>query len=165
MSTIETIINYVDPGAPIGAHNDLERQKSTLKLVPYKVALHDARAAQLSLDRTGFVLAKRPTRVTDFYDPKQVAEIFEPEVADFVQELTGADKVIVFGTVIRNDNPRAGDGLRNRSITRMSITTCRPAARSPKASLRRGLGKIPKRPGDPDQCLAAIVRWKARRSR
>jgi len=127
----EAVLNYVDPGAPIGAHNDLERQKSTLKLVPYTMPLYDARQADLSLERTGFVVVKRPTRVTNFYDPHQVETIFVPEIEALIKELTGAERVIVFGTVIRNDNPGAAEGLRKpvyNAHVDYDVPTCRAVA-------------------------------------
>ena len=130
-AAIEAVLNYVDPGAPIGAHNDLERQKSTLKLVAHTMPIHDARGADLSLERTGFVVRKRPTRVTNFYDPAQVESIFIPEVEAFIKELTGADRVIVFGTVIRNDNPGAAEGLRKpvyNAHVDYDVPTCRAVA-------------------------------------
>jgi hypothetical protein len=132
-ASIEATLNYVDPTATIGAHNDLERQKSTLTLVPHRMAIHDARAAakQLSLEDTGFVLLRRPTRVTNFYDPAQVETIFLPEVEALVKELTGADRVIIFGTVIRNDNPGAAEGLRKpvyNAHVDYDVPTCRAVA-------------------------------------
>ncbi|HEY7990428.1 MAG TPA: hypothetical protein VID77_03475, partial [Stellaceae bacterium] len=58
LPAVETIINYIDPAAPIGGINDVEREKSTLTLLPYKMAVRDMRpiAKSLSFDTTGFVL-------------------------------------------------------------------------------------------------------------
>ena len=94
LPAIETIVNYIDPQAPIGAMNDAERHKSTLVLLPYKTAIRDMRpiAQSLSLDRTGFVLVERPSRVADFYDPKQIDEIYLPEIKQLIRDITGAER-------------------------------------------------------------------------
>ena len=100
----EAVINYIDPDAPIGGINDVEREKSTFKLIPRTMRIWDARAleAELGLERTGFVCLKRPTAVTDFSDARQVEDVYFPEAAALVRELTGADKVVVFGQVQRD---------------------------------------------------------------
>jgi hypothetical protein len=109
LPAIETIVNYIDPQAPIGAMNDVEREKSTLVLLPYRVAIRDMRpiARSLSLDTTGFVLIERPSRVADFYDQKQVEAIYHPEIAALIRDLTGAERVLIFGTLLRNNAPDA----------------------------------------------------------
>lgn len=109
LPTISTVVNYIDPQAPIGAINDGERHKSTLVLLPYKVAIRDMRpvAGALALDTTGFALVERPTRVTDFWDPKQVEDIYRPEIETLIHELTGADRVVVFGTLLRHNGADA----------------------------------------------------------
>jgi hypothetical protein len=101
---VEAVIRYVDPEAPIGGINDVEREKSTFTLIPHRVRIHDARAhkAELGLERTGFDWLERPTAVTDFTDPDQVDQVYFPEAAALVKELTGADKVLVFGEVQRD---------------------------------------------------------------
>lgn len=112
LPTIETNINYVDPLAPIGAMNDAERQKSTLVLLHYNVAIRDMRpmAGSLALDTTGFVLVERPSQVTDFYDPKQVEDIYGSEIEALVRELTGADRVVIFGSLLRHNGANAPAG-------------------------------------------------------
>ena len=109
LPAIETTLYYVDPAAPIGSINDVEREKSTFTLLPYQVAIRDMRPIQksLSLDTTGFVLLERPTRVTDFYNSAQVENIYMPEIVALIAELTGADRVLTFGTLIRNNAPNA----------------------------------------------------------
>ena len=109
LPAIETIVNYIDPHAPIGAMNDAERHKSTLVLVPFKTAIRDMRpiAPSLSLDRTGFTLVERPSRVADFYDEKQIDEIYLPEIKQLIRDITGAERVEIFGTLLRNNAPDA----------------------------------------------------------
>jgi hypothetical protein len=106
---VEAVINYVDPAAPIGGINDVEREKSTFTLIAHRMRIFDARRLrpQLGLEKTGFVWLDRPTAVTDFADPVQVERLYLPESAALVQELTGADKVVVFGQVQRDGARKA----------------------------------------------------------
>ncbi len=101
---IEAVINYVDPTAPIGGINDVDREKSTFTLIPHKVAIRDARPLReaLALETNGFVWLDRPTAVTDFGDPSQVQDVYFPEAEALVKLLTGADRVVVFGQVQRD---------------------------------------------------------------
>src|SRR5580765_3236704 len=92
---VEAVVNYVDPAAPIGGINDVEREKSTFTLIAHRVRIHDARAERLDLERTGFVWLDRPTATKDFSDPAEVEAVYLPEAAALVRELTGADKVVV----------------------------------------------------------------------
>lgn len=104
LASVEAIINYVDPTAPIGGINDVEREKSTFTLISHRVRITDARPLQdeLALEKTGFVFVEHPTAVTDFTDKAQVEEIYLPECAELVKRLSGADKVVVFGQVQRD---------------------------------------------------------------
>lgn len=101
---IEAVIHYIDPGAPIGAIQDVEREKSTLTLIPHRMHICDARpvAERLGLERTGFVWLKHPTAVTDFGAERQIENLYLPESAALVKRLTGADKVVTFGHLQRD---------------------------------------------------------------
>jgi hypothetical protein len=70
----------------------------------HQVRIHDARAlaAELSLDRHGFVLVQHPTAVTDFFDPDQLAGIYYPEIERLVQHVSGASRVVVFDHTLRS---------------------------------------------------------------
>ncbi len=131
LPTIETIVNYVDPKAPIGAINDAERHKSTLVLLPYKVAIRDMRpiAGSLALDTTGFVLVERPSQVTDFFDPEQVEDIYRLEIETLIHELTGADRVVIFGTLLRHNGANAPPGA-HKSVHNAHIDYDLPTTRA-----------------------------------
>lgn len=109
LPAIETIINYIDPNAPIGGINDRERHKSTLTLLPYQMTVRDMRpiANSLSFDTTGFVLLDRPSRVTDFWDSTQIDETYLPEIKELIHELTGCEKAVVFGYLRRHNGKNA----------------------------------------------------------
>ena len=111
--SVEGVINYVDPAAPIGGINDVEREKSTFSLIAHRMSIADARPrlAELDMETSGFVLLERPTAVTDFTDPVLVEEVYLPECAALVKELSGADKVVVFGHVQRDGALKASPHL------------------------------------------------------
>jgi len=102
--SVEAAINYVDRLGPIGAINDVEREKSTLNLIAHRMRIRDARPlqARLALETHGFVWLKDPTAVTDFADVRQVDHVYLSEVAALVRRITRADKVVVFGQVQRD---------------------------------------------------------------
>lgn len=71
-----------------------------------EVEIHDARsvAARLTLDREGLALLPHDTKVTDFYDETQIADIYYPEMVALMKAATGAEEVVVF------DHTRRADG-------------------------------------------------------
>src|SRR5690606_32533514 len=72
-----------------------------------EMPVHDGRALAdtLSLDRNGFVLARHPTCVSDFFDARQIADIYYPEVETLIRETSGARRVVLFDHTLRT-----GDG-------------------------------------------------------
>lgn len=89
-----------------------DREKSYWPADEHEVAIHDLRpiADRLSFDRNGFLLVNQPSAVSDFSDQSEVERVYIPETIAMVQRLTGADKVVSFGLMIRTDDPAAGDG-------------------------------------------------------
>jgi hypothetical protein len=108
---IEAEITYVVRGEK-AVFCAADRAQSYWPKDPHIVPIADVRpiADELSFDRNGFVLLDEPTAVTDFTDGGQVHNVYETEIVDLVKRLTGAEKVITFGTMIRTDSPNAGDG-------------------------------------------------------
>lgn len=90
-----------------------EREKSHWPYRPHEVTIHDARTAahEFALERNGFVLVQRSSACANLRDPAQIEQVYVPEVISLVSELTGADKVITFGTMVRSDakNTRQGN--------------------------------------------------------
>jgi hypothetical protein len=70
----------------------------------HRVAIRDARrlAAELSLDREGFVLLRHRSAVRDFYDEAEIAAVYYPECERVVREATGAARVVAFDHITRN---------------------------------------------------------------
>jgi len=110
-ASIEATINYHDrreaerDGTAILDLSD--HSKTNFILDPRPMAVRNGRLADppLSLERNGVVLLRRPTAVTDFFDRAQVEEIYTPEVQAMLRQVTGADEVLVFGPVLRSDDP------------------------------------------------------------
>ena len=89
-----------------------DRSRSYMPFDDYPVRIHSIRpvAGQLSLEKNGFVLLERPTAVTDFYDRDEVERVYRPEIDRIVKDLTGAEKVLVFGEMTRSDGGGTRDG-------------------------------------------------------
>ncbi len=66
-------------------------------------------AARFSLDVEGFAFAAHPTRVTDFFDDRQLANIYTPEVEALVARHTGACEVVVFDHTRRSSDAAVRD--------------------------------------------------------
>jgi hypothetical protein len=108
---IEATINYHDrreaesSGTAILDLSDYS--KTNFILDPRPVAVRNARLADppLSLERNGVVLLRRPTAVADFFDQGQIEQVYVPEIQAMLREVTGSDEVLVFGPVVRSDDP------------------------------------------------------------
>src|SRR5262245_9369908 len=102
--TVDTTIRYVLPGsfvnrrfvAPGVEHN-------TGRYETYSVKVRDGRAIKdhFTLGVQGFVLARRPSSITDFFDRDQVDRVYPGEVVESVKALTGATRVAPMGWMIR----------------------------------------------------------------
>jgi hypothetical protein len=80
----------------------------------FRVRIHDARpiAGALDLDREGFVLRRHDTAVRDFYDERELREVYYKEVERLVKQETGAEKVVIFDHTIRVAERAVARGLR-----------------------------------------------------
>lgn len=84
---------YVSQGAEIntGTYSD------------HEVTIRDGMPIRdhFRLEEHGFTIARQPTAVSDFHDKAEVDRLYEREVERHVQALTGADKVVARGWMIR----------------------------------------------------------------
>lgn len=80
----------------------------------HRLPIRDARpiSRNVSLDREGFALAVHHSAVRDFYDDEEVRRVYYPEIEQFLAEVTGATKVLVFDHNVRNAQ-RAKQGQNN----------------------------------------------------
>ncbi len=100
---IEATMKYVVRGEKATFHPG-ERDKSYWPGDEHTVTIHDIRPEldELALERNGFVVANEPVDVTDFTDADELARYCRL-TEGLVQRLTGADKVISFGPMIRTN--------------------------------------------------------------
>ena len=100
---VQTTIKYVVRGEKATFHAG-EREKSYWPVDEHEVTIHDVRPikGQLSFERNGFVVVDEPTDVTEFTDQDELARYCQQTEA-LVQRLTGADKVVSFGPILRTN--------------------------------------------------------------
>lgn len=100
---VRTTMKYVVRGEKATFHPGA-REKSYWPVDEHEVTIHDVRpiADQLAFDRNGFVLVDEPTDVTDFTDKAELARYCR-QTEELVQRLTGTDKVVSFGPMIRTN--------------------------------------------------------------
>jgi hypothetical protein len=103
---VESTLAYIDPSFGPTVLYEYKREETTHHYDPHRVPIHDARAERdLSLERNGFTLIEHHSAVTDFRDPAQIKDVYYREVERLVMSMTGAAKVLVFGDVLRSDDP------------------------------------------------------------
>lgn len=69
------------------------------------VALRNARGADLSIDREGYVLRHAASMVDDFMDKEQVMQRYYPEMAELALSISGASRAFVFDHLVRKRLP------------------------------------------------------------
>lgn len=108
---MDVIIKYVVPGEKAIFHAS-DRERSYWPIEEHRMPIEDMRPhiEQLSLERNGFVLVQHQSSVKNFHDPDEIKRVYYPETYELLKLLTGAEKVIAFGEVIRTDAVSTGDG-------------------------------------------------------
>jgi hypothetical protein len=101
---VETMIRFVDPGDFVTRrYVRAGAEINTGTYSDHRVIVRDAMPIRdhFNLDVHGFRIARQPTAVRDFHDKDEVDRIYEREVERHVQALTGADKVVARGWMLR----------------------------------------------------------------
>src|SRR6202012_1597142 len=85
--------------------------KSTALPESHQVPIFDARliAGSLSLDREGFALVRHPTAVRNFYDEKEIRNVYYPAAEAFLKATLRADRVFIFDHTVRKRVEGAAD--------------------------------------------------------
>ena len=85
--------------------------KSTALPEAHQVPIFDGRAVagSFSLDRDGFALVRHPTAVRDFYNDKEVRDVYYPAVEAFLRATLRADRVFIFDHTVRRRVEGADD--------------------------------------------------------
>jgi hypothetical protein len=85
--------------------------KSTALPEPHQLPIFNGRsiADSFSLDREGFALVRHPTAVRDFYNDKEVRNVYYPAAEAFIQATLRADRVVIFDHTVRRRVEGAAD--------------------------------------------------------
>ena len=71
----------------------------------HRVEIADGRrAADLSLETSGFALVEHRTQVRDFFDLDELKRVYYPEVVALIQKVSGARRAVVFDHTLRSGN-------------------------------------------------------------
>jgi hypothetical protein len=71
---------------------------------PHKMTIYNARliADQLSLERQGFVFVQHETKMKNFYDEREIHDVYYKETEELVKKTSGAKRVVVFDHTLRS---------------------------------------------------------------
>jgi len=117
---VETVVaqmDYLVPGSSVNRRFVAAGAEfNTGRYEPRQVHVRNGRQAlpRLTLDRVGFTLAKHRSAVSDFFDADEVNRLYPSEVLEVVKHLTGAQRVVPLGWVVRT----SGDPERLAQQTR-----------------------------------------------
>ena len=84
-----------------GPNNIRRRTSGTEEL--HRVEISNGREARdLGIDSNGFMLVEHRTAMRDFFDAKELKQVYYPEVEALVKRVAGASRVIVFDHTLRS---------------------------------------------------------------
>lgn len=101
---VEATIRFVDPGDFVTRrYVRAGAEINTGTYSDHRVVVRDGMPIRdhFDLDVHGFRIARQPTAIADFHDKDEVDRNYEAEVERHVRELTGADKVVARGWMVR----------------------------------------------------------------
>jgi hypothetical protein len=101
---VEAQIDYLVPTSRINRRFWAPgRELNTGVYAPYPVTIRNARlAGPFTLDEHGFCLAQHGTAIGDWENQYPVDSAYAAEVAEVARRLTGADRVILLGGMLRD---------------------------------------------------------------
>jgi len=108
---MDAAIKYVVPGEKAIFYAS-DRERSYWPGEEHRMPIEDMRLHldDLALERNGFVLIRHRSSVINFRHADEVQRVYYAEVIDLVKRLTGAEKVLPFGEILRTDAATTGDG-------------------------------------------------------
>lgn len=130
LSFVTAEINYLAPtsGKPRTYAFDPPpgELKTTALPEPHDVSIFDARliAGNISLDREGFALVRHPTVVKNFYDNKEITNVYYPAAEAFLRATLKADRVVIFDHTVRKrveGAPDARGAVPRQPATRVHV--------------------------------------------
>lgn len=102
--TVQAQIQYLAEGSFVNRRFvSAGAERSTGQYEPREVTIRDGRAVRdaLTLDRHGFQLLDHRSAITDFHDSAQVDAQYPAEAIALIKAVTGADRVLARGWMIR----------------------------------------------------------------
>jgi len=120
--TIEATLNYINNNgekiftetAPAGGTDT--RSGGTPD--PHRVAIHNGRDRDFSLDRDGFRFVPHDTQVRDFFDPDEVRSTYYAEMEALVKAESGAKRVVIFDHTLRTADDELRQSAKIREVVR-----------------------------------------------
>ena len=111
LRTIRATIRYVVKGEK-AIFYPADRERSYWPPEDHEMSITDARPLRhaLSVERNGFTILDHRSAVDDFFDQRQVDEIYAPEIIAEAKRINGAAHAFAFGPVARSDDPNARQG-------------------------------------------------------
>jgi hypothetical protein len=88
-------IAYAGRGIARPRYHANDATRDVLEIIPVNLDITDARGLGTTLDGAGFTLLRHCSAVADFADRTAVEQIHRSEIKSLVNELSGADQVIV----------------------------------------------------------------------
>lgn len=112
----------VDTGEPLvnetyGPNNIRRHRSGTLDLRAVEIIDGREAAAELALERTGFVLVQHDTAVRDFFDPREIESVYFPEIERLIRNTSGAARVVIFDHTLRSGD----EGEREAKLIREPV--------------------------------------------
>lgn len=112
----------VDTGEPLvnetfGPNNIGRRRSGTLDLRAVSIVDGRDAAADLELERTGFMLVPHDTAVKDFFDPHEIESVYFPEIERLIRSTSGASRVVIFDHTLRSGD----EGEREAKLIREPV--------------------------------------------
>ena len=101
---VGTTIRFVDPGDFVTRrYVRAGAEINTGTYSDHRVIVRDGMPIRdhFEFDVRGFRIAVQPTAVRDFHDKDEVDRVYEREVEEHVRQLTGADKCVARGWMVR----------------------------------------------------------------
>jgi hypothetical protein len=97
------VINYLAETVEGQVKYTQQPERSVLKLDSRTVPVHDIRGStiQPTLDNEGFMVASLPLELEGEADPDRIAAIYKPKLHSYLEELTGARKIVLRDPILR----------------------------------------------------------------
>jgi hypothetical protein len=120
--TIEATLNYINNNGEkifteTASPGGLD-VRSGGKADPHRVAIHNGRGRDFSLDRDGFRFVRHDTRMRDFFDAGEVQSTYYAEMEALVKAESGARRVVIFDHTLRTANDELRETAKIREVVR-----------------------------------------------